>query len=159
VVTGTSPLAGARDVARYHLPLEGLTQMHADIGWLLGGLMVALLLGLRLAGAPRRAVRLAWLLAGRNRVRAVLLQAGRGPGVGPRGRLDRQLDRRAVPALPPPGAAGVFRRPCRPHRPADQHHLFRQRRRRPRHRLRPRLPDGPGLIRDAGSRSHPPSTG
>jgi cytochrome c oxidase assembly protein subunit 15 len=64
VVTGTGPLAGARDVARYHLPLEGVTQFHADIGWLLGGLVVALLLGLRLGGAPRRAVRLAWLLAG-----------------------------------------------------------------------------------------------
>ncbi|MGH3301076.1 MAG: COX15/CtaA family protein [Streptosporangiaceae bacterium] len=64
VVTGTGPLAGARDVARYHLPLEGVTQFHADIGWLLGGLVVALLLGLRLGAAPRRAVRLGWLLAG-----------------------------------------------------------------------------------------------
>jgi cytochrome c oxidase assembly protein subunit 15 len=64
VVTGTGPLAGAADVARYHLPLEGVTQLHADIGWLLGGLMVALLLGLRLSSAPRRAVRLGWLLLG-----------------------------------------------------------------------------------------------
>jgi heme a synthase len=64
VVTGTGPLAGARDVARYRLPLEGVTQFHADIGWLLGGLLVALLLGLRLAAAPRRALRLGWLLAG-----------------------------------------------------------------------------------------------
>jgi heme A synthase len=64
VVTGTGPLAGARDVARYHLPLEGVTQFHADIGWLLGGLVVALLLGLRLGAAPRGAVRLGWLLAG-----------------------------------------------------------------------------------------------
>ena len=63
VVTGTGPLAGASDVARYHLPLEGVTQFHADIGWLLGGLVVALLLGLRLGAAPRRAVRLGWLLA------------------------------------------------------------------------------------------------
>jgi cytochrome c oxidase assembly protein subunit 15 len=62
VVTGTGPLAGAADVARYQLPLEGVTQLHADIGWLLGGLMVALLLGLRLSAAPRRAVRLGWLL-------------------------------------------------------------------------------------------------
>ena len=62
VVTGTGPLAGARDVARYHLPLEGVTQLHADIGWLLAGLMVALLLGLRLTAAPPRAVRLGWLL-------------------------------------------------------------------------------------------------
>jgi heme a synthase len=64
VVTGTGPLAGARDVARYPLPLEGVTQFHADIGWLLGGLVIALLLGLRLGRAPRRAVRLGWLLAG-----------------------------------------------------------------------------------------------
>lgn len=64
VVTGTGPLAGARGVARYHLPLEGVTQLHADIGWLLGGLVVALLLGLRLGGAPHRAVRLGWLLGG-----------------------------------------------------------------------------------------------
>jgi heme a synthase len=64
VVTGTGPLAGAPDVARYHLPLEGATQLHADIGWLLAGLMVALLLGLRLAAAPRKAVRLGWLLLG-----------------------------------------------------------------------------------------------
>jgi heme a synthase len=64
VVTGTGPLAGAANVARYHLPLEGVTQLHADIGWLLGGLMVALLLGMRLTSAPRRAVRLGWLLLG-----------------------------------------------------------------------------------------------
>jgi cytochrome c oxidase assembly protein subunit 15 len=64
VVTGTGPLAGAPDVARYRLPLEGVTQLHADIGWLLGGLVVALLLGLRLGKAPHRAVRLGWLLAG-----------------------------------------------------------------------------------------------
>jgi heme A synthase len=64
VVTGTGPLAGAHDVARYHLPLEGVTQLHADIGWLLAGLMAALLLGLRLTSAPPRAVRLGWLLLG-----------------------------------------------------------------------------------------------
>lgn len=64
VVTGTGPLAGAADVARYHLPLEGVTQLHADIGWLLAGLMVALLLGLRLTAAPPKAVRLGWLLLG-----------------------------------------------------------------------------------------------
>jgi len=64
VVTGTGPLAGAADVARYHLPLEGVTQLHADIGWLLAGLMVALLLGLRLTAAPRKAVRFGWLLLG-----------------------------------------------------------------------------------------------
>jgi cytochrome c oxidase assembly protein subunit 15 len=64
VVTGTGPLAGARSVPRYDLPLAAVTQLHADIGWLLGGLVVALVLSLRLGGAPRRAVRLGWLLVG-----------------------------------------------------------------------------------------------
>jgi heme a synthase len=64
VVTGTGPLAGAGDIPRFHLPLTGVTQLHADIGWLLGGLVIALVLGLRLARAPRRAVRLGWLLLG-----------------------------------------------------------------------------------------------
>jgi heme a synthase len=62
VVTGTGPLAGAGDIPRFHLPLGGATQFHADIGWLLGGLVIALVVGLRLVGAPRRAVRLSWLL-------------------------------------------------------------------------------------------------
>jgi cytochrome c oxidase assembly protein subunit 15 len=62
VVTGTGPLAGDAGVARYHLPLEGVTQLHADIGWLLTGLSVALVLGLRLSGAPGRAVRAGWVV-------------------------------------------------------------------------------------------------
>jgi heme a synthase len=69
VVTGTGPLAGGtlpdgKAVPRYPLPLEGVTQLHADIGWLLGGLLVAVIVALRLTQAPRRAVRLGWLLAG-----------------------------------------------------------------------------------------------
>jgi cytochrome c oxidase assembly protein subunit 15 len=62
VVTGTGPLAGARSVPRYPLPLTGVTQLHADIGWLLAGLVIALVLALRLSSAPRRAVWLGWLL-------------------------------------------------------------------------------------------------
>ena len=62
VVTGTGPLAGDAGVARYKLPLEGVTQLHADIGWLLAGLSVALVLGLRLSGAPPRAVRAGWVM-------------------------------------------------------------------------------------------------
>jgi len=62
VVTGTGPLAGDAGVARYKLPLEGVTQLHADIGWLLAGLSVALVLGLRLSGAPPRAVRAGWIV-------------------------------------------------------------------------------------------------
>ena len=64
VVSGTGPLAGARSVPRYSLPLAAVTQLHADIGWLLGGLVVALVLSLRLGAAPRRAVRLGALLVG-----------------------------------------------------------------------------------------------
>jgi heme a synthase len=57
VVTGTGPLAGHADTPRYKLPLEGVTQLHADIGWLLAGLAVALVAGLRMSGAPPRAQR------------------------------------------------------------------------------------------------------
>jgi heme a synthase len=62
VVTGTGPLAGNAAAPRYRLPLEGVTQLHADVGWLIAGLAVALLLGLRLSGAPRRAVRAGWIM-------------------------------------------------------------------------------------------------
>jgi heme a synthase len=57
VVTGTGPLAGHADTPRYKLPLEGVTQLHADIGWLMAGLAVALVVGLRMSGAPPRVVR------------------------------------------------------------------------------------------------------
>jgi heme A synthase len=62
VVTGTGPLAGDAGVPRYNLPLEGVTQLHADIGWLLAGLSIALVLVLRLSGAPPRAVRAGWIV-------------------------------------------------------------------------------------------------
>ena len=62
VVTGTGPLAGNAAAPRYHLPLEGVTQLHADIGWLFGGLAIALAIALKLTGAPPRAVRLGWIL-------------------------------------------------------------------------------------------------
>ena len=62
VVTGTGPLAGDAGVPRYQLSLEGVTQFHADIGWLLAGLSIALVLVLRLSGAPRRAIRAGWIV-------------------------------------------------------------------------------------------------
>lgn len=62
VVTGTGPLAGDAGVPRYPLPLEGVTQFHADIGWLLAGLSIALMLVLRLSAAPPRAVRAGWIV-------------------------------------------------------------------------------------------------
>jgi heme a synthase len=68
VVTGTGPLAGAPGVPRYHLHLTAVTQLHADIGWLLGGVVFALVLGLRLTGAGEgegeRALRWSYLLLG-----------------------------------------------------------------------------------------------
>jgi cytochrome c oxidase assembly protein subunit 15 len=62
VVTGTGPLAGHADTPRYKLPLEGVTQLHADIGWLMAGLAVALVVGLRMSGAPARPVRAGWVM-------------------------------------------------------------------------------------------------
>jgi cytochrome c oxidase assembly protein subunit 15 len=62
VVTGTGPLAGHADTPRYHLPLEGVTQLHADIGWLMAGLTVAVVLGLRISGAPDRVKRAGWIM-------------------------------------------------------------------------------------------------
>jgi heme a synthase len=62
VVTGTGPLAGAGAVPRFHLPMAGVTQLHADIGWLLGGLALPLAAGLQVTRAPARAVRLGWAL-------------------------------------------------------------------------------------------------
>ena len=127
VVTGTGPLAGAGDVPRYHLPLEGVTQFHADIGWLLGGLTVApARVGLRLTGAPARRVRLGWLVlgligaAGRHRLHPVLQRPAGRPGLGPRLRVGADLDRRpaadvrdAGPRPGDPAAAGKHR-PGRP---------------------------------------------
>ena len=69
VVTGTGPLAGHADTPRYKFPLAGVTQLHADIGWLLCGLTVALVLGLRVSGAPPRAMRAGWIV-----ICALLLQ-------------------------------------------------------------------------------------
>jgi heme a synthase len=64
VVTGTGPLAGNAAAPRYKLPLEGVTQLHADIGWLMAGLAIGLVLGLRMSGAPPRALRASWIMIG-----------------------------------------------------------------------------------------------
>ena len=47
---------------RFHFSLESVTQLHADIGWFIGALAVALVVGLRYSGAPRRTVRLGWVV-------------------------------------------------------------------------------------------------
>ncbi len=72
VVTGTGPLAGHADTPRYRLPLEGVTQLHADIGWLLAGLAVALVVGLRMSGAPPRVVRASWVMIAALGVQGVI---------------------------------------------------------------------------------------
>jgi cytochrome c oxidase assembly protein subunit 15 len=73
VVTGTGPLAGTTvdshghrtTVPRFHFSLESVTQLHADIGWFIGALTLALVIGLRFAGGSPRTVRLGWtVLAG-----------------------------------------------------------------------------------------------
>jgi cytochrome c oxidase assembly protein subunit 15 len=66
VVTGTGPLAGTiidshghlHTVPRYHFNLEDVTQLHADIGWFIGAIAVALFIGLWFSpGVPRAARR------------------------------------------------------------------------------------------------------
>jgi cytochrome c oxidase assembly protein subunit 15 len=70
VVTGTGPLAGTTidsrghrtTVPRFHFSLESVTQLHADIGWFIGALAVALVIGLRFSGGSARTVRLGWIV-------------------------------------------------------------------------------------------------
>jgi cytochrome c oxidase assembly protein subunit 15 len=70
VVTGTGPLAGTvldasghrKTVPRFHFTLENVTQLHADIGWFIAALAVAVVIGLRFSAAPRAAMRLGWLV-------------------------------------------------------------------------------------------------
>ncbi len=70
VATGTGPLAGSEidshghltSVPRYPFNLEDVTQLHADIGWFIGALAVALVIGLRFAGGSERTVRLGWFV-------------------------------------------------------------------------------------------------
>jgi heme a synthase len=70
IVTGTGPLAGTTidshgrlsTVPRFHFTLQDVTQLHADIGWFLGALVVALVIGMRYGGAPARVVRLGWIV-------------------------------------------------------------------------------------------------
>jgi cytochrome c oxidase assembly protein subunit 15 len=72
VVTGTGPLAGTTidshghktTVPRFHFSLESVTQLHADIGWFIGALAVAVVIGLRFAGGSPRTVRLGWIVLG-----------------------------------------------------------------------------------------------
>ncbi|GLY92133.1 COX15/CtaA family protein [Actinoallomurus iriomotensis] len=59
VVTGTGPHAGDAKAPRFGFRIEQVAQLHADVVWATVGLTFALLLGLRLTNAPRRAQRCA----------------------------------------------------------------------------------------------------
>jgi cytochrome c oxidase assembly protein subunit 15 len=62
IVTGTGPHAGDDQARRYGFDIQQVAQLHADVVWLTVGLTFALLLGLRLTGAPSRAQRWALVL-------------------------------------------------------------------------------------------------
>jgi heme a synthase len=72
VVTGTGPLAGTiidsgghrTTVPRFRFPLQDVTQLHADIGWFIGALAVALVIGLRFTGAPAGTLRISRIVLG-----------------------------------------------------------------------------------------------
>jgi cytochrome c oxidase assembly protein subunit 15 len=72
VVTGTGPLAGTTidshghttTVPRFHFSLTSVTQLHADIGWFICALALALVIGLRFASGSRRTMRLGWMVLG-----------------------------------------------------------------------------------------------
>jgi heme a synthase len=80
VVTGTGPLAGTTTdsdgqrttVPRFHFTLADVTQLHADIGWFLGALVVALVIGMRYGGAPERVMRLGWIVLAGLAVQGIL---------------------------------------------------------------------------------------
>jgi cytochrome c oxidase assembly protein subunit 15 len=63
IVTGSGPHAGDLDARRTGLDPETVSQIHADLVFLLVGLTIGTLVGFRVTGAPERAVRAAsWLL-------------------------------------------------------------------------------------------------
>jgi cytochrome c oxidase assembly protein subunit 15 len=62
IVTGTGPHAGDDQARRYSFKIEQVAQLHADVVWLTVGLTFALLLGLRLTGAPARVQKWALVL-------------------------------------------------------------------------------------------------
>ncbi|MFN8136119.1 MAG: COX15/CtaA family protein [Propionicimonas sp.] len=62
IVTGSGPNAGDKDVPRNGLDPDRLSQLHADLVFVVVGLTVGLLLALRATGAGERTVRAAWLL-------------------------------------------------------------------------------------------------
>jgi cytochrome c oxidase assembly protein subunit 15 len=66
LVTGTGPLAGAGSAPRYTFwSLRAVTELHADIAWVLVTVAVMLVLAMRyLPDSPPRARRLGWVVLG-----------------------------------------------------------------------------------------------
>ncbi|MBO0789300.1 MAG: heme A synthase, partial [Actinobacteria bacterium] len=72
LVTGSGPNGGDPAAPRYGFNVQDVAQLHADIVWLTIGLTFALLLALRLTGAPARATRAAAILLGVELAQGVL---------------------------------------------------------------------------------------
>ncbi|PZG44529.1 heme A synthase, partial [Spongiactinospora gelatinilytica] len=64
VVTGTGPHSGDEAASRFDLDIEMVARLHADVVWIVLGLTFALLLTLRVTGAPAPARRVALVLLG-----------------------------------------------------------------------------------------------
>jgi heme a synthase len=58
----TCGLSRRSTVPRFHFTLQDVTQLHTDIGWFLGALVIALMIAMRYGGAPARVVRLGWIV-------------------------------------------------------------------------------------------------
>lgn len=71
-VTGSGPHGGDPQAPRYGFNMQDVTQLHADLVWITVGLTFALLLALRLTGAPSRATRAAAVLLGVELAQGVL---------------------------------------------------------------------------------------
>ncbi|MEV5557645.1 COX15/CtaA family protein [Nonomuraea wenchangensis] len=62
VVSGTGPHSGDEIASRFDLDIEAVARFHADVAYIVVGLTFALLLGLRVSGAPLAARRAALAL-------------------------------------------------------------------------------------------------
>ncbi len=72
VVTGSGPHAGDSDARRTGLDPGAVSQLHADLVFLLIGLTVGVIATLAATAAPRRAVRAGWLLLGAELAQGVV---------------------------------------------------------------------------------------
>lgn len=72
LVTGSGPHAGDERAPRNGLDPEAVSQLHADVAFLLLGLTIGTLLAFRAVGAPDRALRAAWWLLGTEIAQSVV---------------------------------------------------------------------------------------